>query len=212
MKRDELNVFDSENKTYTERSMPYEKYFGEMALSKPQIKQRIEFARQMEDKLLTFMTLWGMVKALSDDEIFLRTQLQEFYFEVTTQYIVTDDYIQKHGEEFADNFIDATKRHSKDPWYTSDDRMKFDAENEANDILNYSDFQDAIEAGYTHKKWVAIMDKKTRDTHRQVNETVIPIEDTFEVGETLLRFPGDTEFDTSGGREIVNCRCSLEYL
>lgn len=211
MNLDELNVFSPKN-SYKARSMPYEKYFGEMALSKSQIKQRIEFAKQMEDKILTFMTLYGMVKALMADDSFLRIQFQQLYFEVTTQYIATDDYIQKHGEAFADNFIEATKKHSKEPWYMSEDRAIFDAENEANEVLNYSDFQDAIENGYTHKKWVAIMDKKTRDTHRQVNETVIPIEDTFEVGETLLRFPGDTEFDTSGGREIVNCRCSLEYL
>ena len=212
MNRDELNIYDSQKKTYTERSMPYEKYFGEMALSKPQIRQRIEFARQMEDKLLTFMTLWGMVKYLTDDELFLRNQLQEFYFEVTTQFIATDNYIQKHGEEFADNFIDATKRHKKDPWYTSDDRVKFNAENEANDILNYGDFQDALEAGYTKKKWVTVGDKKVRHTHREVDGKIIPIEETFEVGNTLLRFPGDDEYDTSDGKEIVNCRCSLEYL
>lgn len=211
MKRDELNVFDSENKTYTERSMPYEKYFGEMALSKPQIKQRIEFARQMEDKLLTFMTLWGMVKALSDDEIFLRTQLQEFYFEVTTQYIVTNDYIQKHGEEFADNFIDATKRHKEDPWYTSEDRMKFNAENEANDILNYSDFQDALEAGYTKKKWVSMHDRKVRDTHKDADAQIVPIEESFVVGDSLMMFPTDDSLGASAD-EIVNCRCSIEYL
>lgn len=211
MNRDELNIFSKDgDKSYSVRSMPYEKYFGEMVLSKPQIKQRIEFAEKFEDKLLEFLTLFTLVMSYGQDDSFLRLQLQQFYFEITTQYIATDDYIQKHGEEFADNFIETTKKHKADPWYTSEDRAKFNAENEANDILNYSDFQDAIAAGYTHKKWCTMRDKKVRDTHKMVEGKVIPIDDFFDVGDSLLRFPGDTEYDE--GTETVNCRCSLKYL
>lgn len=39
---DELNT----PKEYSVRSIPYEKYFGEMELSDKQIKQRIEFAKE----------------------------------------------------------------------------------------------------------------------------------------------------------------------
>ena len=212
MNRDELNIYQRNgNKSYTIRSMPYEKYFGEMALTKPQIRQRIEFAEKFEDKLLEFLTLFTLVMSYSQDDSFLRVQLQQFYFEITSQYIATDDYMQKHGEEFADNFITATKKHKSDPWYTSEDRAKFNAENEANDVLNYSDFQDAIEAGYTKKRWKTMRDKRVRPSHREVEGITIPIEDTFLVGNSLLRFPGDSEYDDSG-EETCGCRCTLEYL
>ena len=206
---DEINVFDS-NGSETIRSMPYEKYFGEMELSDSQIKQRIEFAKKLEDMLLLFLTLFSMVKAYSDDDAFLKTQLQQFYFEVTTQFIETDDYIKNHGEEFADNFLDATNRHNDDPWYTSEDRAVFNAENEANDILNYSDFQDAIEAGYNAKTWITMKDSKVRKTHKKVDDKTLPLAEAFEVGNSLMRFPGDDEFGADDS-EIVNCRCSIKY-
>lgn len=210
MNRDELNVFSE--KGYKVRSMPYEKYFGEMALTKEQKQKRIEFAEKFEDKLLEFLTLYSVAIRYLQDDAFLRLRLQQFYFEVTTEYITADKYIQDHATEYADNFIEATKKHKDDPWYTSDDRAKFNAENEANIVLNYSEFQDAIEAGYTKKMWRSMRDNKVRPTHKDVDGEIIPIEDTFVVGDTLLRFPGDDEYDTSSGEETVGCRCTLEYL
>lgn len=207
---DELNDFSSDNKPYTKRAIPYEKYFGEMALSEPQIRQRIEFAEKFEDRLLEFLTLFSLVIAYNQDDSFLRLQLQQLYFEISSQYIDTDDYVQRHGEAFADNFIESTKKHESDPWYTSKDRAKFNAENEANDILNYSDFQDAIRNGMNAKTWVTMKDNRVRKTHKKVDEKTIPIGDTFEVGGYLMRFPGDEEFGADDD-EIVCCRCSLRY-
>ena len=210
MSRDELNVFSE--KGYKVRSMPYEKYFGEMALTKKQKEKRIQFAEKFEDKLLEFLTLYSLAIRYMQDDAFLRLKLQEFYFEVTAEYITVDKYIQDHATEYADNFIKATKKHKSDPWYTSNDRVKFNAENEANNVLNYGEFQDAIEAGYTKKRWRSMRDKKVRPSQREVDGEIIPIEDTFVVGDTLLRFPGDDEYDTSDGEQTVGCRCTLEYL
>lgn len=204
---DELNT----PKEYTVRSIPYEKYFGEMELSDKQIKQRIEFAKKFEDGLLAFLTLFTLASAYGQDNGFLRIQLQQMYFEITTQFLETDKYISNHAEEFADNFIESTNKHISDPWYTSEDRAKFNAENEANDILNYSDFQDAIADGKNVKEWRTLLDNRVRPTHKEVHGKTIPIGDTFEVGGTLLRFPGDSEFDTSNGEETCGCRCSLKY-
>lgn len=204
---DELN----EPKEYSIRSIPYEKYFGEMELNDKQVKQRIEFAKNFEDKLLTFITLFTLMNAYEQDDSFLRIQLQQMYFEVSSEFLETDRYINNHASEFADNFIETTKKHQNDPWYTSDDRAKFNAENEANDVLNYSDFKDAIAEGKNVKEWRSKKDNRVRETHKKVDGKKIPIADTFEVGDTLLRFPGDSEYDTSDGEETCGCRCTLRY-
>ena len=54
-------------------------------------------------------------------------------------------------------------------------------------------------------------DKRVRETHREVDDVVLPISDPFEVGDYLMMFPKDTTFG-AGPEEIVNCRCSVKYL
>lgn len=213
MNLDELNVFTPEGKvTYSIRSMPYEKYFGEMNLSKEQIRKRIEFSEKFEDRLLEFLTLFTIASRYPDNDTFLKFQLEQLYFEIAAEYITVDNYVREHATEYAENFIEATKKHKTDAWYTSNDRAKFNAENEANNVLNYGEFQDAIQAGYTKKRWRSMRDNRVRPSHREVDGETIPITDTFLVGDTLLRFPGDSEFDTSDGEQTVGCRCTLEYL
>ena len=203
MKIDELNVTKN-------RSMPFEKFFGEMSLSDKQKKQRISFAEDFEDKLLEFLILFTTALDYGQDDAFLRLQLQQFYFDVVSTYLATDKYVTDHVEEFSDNFIATTKKHKDDPWYTSKDRAKFNAENEANDILNYADFQDAIANGMNAKEWVTMKDNRVRKTHKAVDGKIIPIGDTFEVGGYLMRFPMDDEYGADDD-EIVCCRCSLRY-
>lgn len=58
------------------------------------------------------------------------------------------------------------------------------------------------------KEWVAVNDDRTRDDHSEVDGTIIGIDDTFDVGDDELQYPGDP--DGSPG-EIVNCRCALVY-
>ncbi len=54
------------------------------------------------------------------------------------------------------------------------------------------------------------MDKRTRDTHAEVDGTTLPIAEPFMVGDSFMLFPGDTSLDPSP-EEIVNCRCHVEY-
>lgn len=53
------------------------------------------------------------------------------------------------------------------------------------------------------KRWVAVLDNRTRHTHRMLDGVAVPVDATFPNG---CRFPGDPE-----GRpeEVYNCRCTL---
>lgn len=60
------------------------------------------------------------------------------------------------------------------------------------------------------KTWrSAIFSTRTRPTHVAANGQTVGMDEMFEVGDALLRFPGDMEANEPG--EIVNCRCVLTY-
>jgi len=98
-----------------------------------------------------------------------------------------------------------------DSWYVSLDRAKFNAENEANTVLNRSDYLNAKEAGYSRKRWVTEADERVRPTHRIVHGATIPIDGIFVVGDSLMRYPKDVSLGASID-EIANCRCGLIYV
>lgn len=66
----------------------------------------------------------------------------------------------------------------------------------------------AIEAaGVDYKEWLTAEDDRVRDTHIDVNRTVLPRNDYFQVGTAQLLHPGDM---LSGApEEVINCRCVL---
>ncbi|MCL1900053.1 MAG: phage head morphogenesis protein, partial [Promicromonosporaceae bacterium] len=60
------------------------------------------------------------------------------------------------------------------------------------------------------KRWRASADERTRATHAEADRTVVVGLDTpLIVGDAQLQFPGDPD---GPGREVINCRCWLEYL
>lgn len=54
------------------------------------------------------------------------------------------------------------------------------------------------------KQWVAILDSRTRRTHRDVSGASVPLSATFDVGGHEARWPGDYRLPAS---ERINCRC-----
>lgn len=60
------------------------------------------------------------------------------------------------------------------------------------------------------KTWWANLDKRVRDDHRDAHEQVRPLDEPFEVGGELLRFPGDQSLGAGPGN-VINCRCSVIY-
>jgi hypothetical protein len=58
------------------------------------------------------------------------------------------------------------------------------------------------------KEWLAWIDDRTRDSHRDdLNGERVPLDGTFSNG---LGYPGDPAGDDPG--EVINCRCTLVYV
>ena len=64
----------------------------------------------------------------------------------------------------------------------------------------------ALTVGANRKEWIAVMDNRTRDSHREVDGEIKKIEERYSNG---LRFPGDPEGPAA---EVINCRCVEAYL
>lgn len=58
----------------------------------------------------------------------------------------------------------------------------------------------------THKKWVATLDRRTRDSHRHLDGQEVPYNEDFESDHGAIRYPGDPEADPA---EVFNCRCTM---
>lgn len=219
---DELNVLSEEEifkreiqKTQGNKKNPNEfdykefinSYFDPMDLTEEQKEERKQAAYDLFDKFLVFFTFMALSPGSYD------LALQQFEFELRTiaiQYSRPDDYIDRYVPKTAQNVAKTTKKNIDKEYYTSVERAAFDAVNESNSILNYEELQEAIEAGYTHKTWCTMLDRKVRETHREIEGETLPIDAFFSVGNSLLLFPRDEE-NCSDLADISNCRCSLKF-
>lgn len=194
------------------RSIPYKEYFGIMNLTEKQKKNRIAFAERLEDELLLIFALFGTLDeySVSNDNLIVE-QLKNAYLTVSLSFgVPQDDYILELAEIFALGFVETTRKHIQEAWYTSEDRAVYNAENESNTVLNYKDFTDA-KKNHRYKTWITENDNRVRATHVPLEGETIPIDDLFVVGEALMRFPHDYEYAADYPEEIVNCRCSIKY-
>lgn len=203
---DELNVL-SENR----RSEPYEEYFDKMSISDKQKRLRIAFSEQMEEVILFCLSLIEtMAENEEVDKEYIENELSEQYLAITAIYFAVDDYITDYVRQFSHDVVQSTFDHIKEEYYLSRDRAMFISECEANTSLNYKEYTDAIKSGKKYKTWKDIGDKRERRTHLEVGGTTIPIKELFAVGDSLMLFPKDTSHGASS-KEIVNCRCSIQY-
>lgn len=211
---DELNTLKTVKniKKSKNRSIPYEEYFSIMHLTDKQKKQRKKFAELLEDDLIMIMTLWADTRRYNiRDDTFIIEELKNAYIKVSTSFgVPSDGYLSEIAYVFALNFVNALWEHSDDEWYVSEDRAKYNAENEANTVLNYKDFIEAKDKGYTKKRWRTMEDEKVRLTHSDIDGEVVGIDELFVVGDSLMRYPKDIEYGSP--EEWINCRCSIEYL
>lgn len=56
------------------------------------------------------------------------------------------------------------------------------------------------------KIWLATVDSRTRETHRDADQQRVPLESPFSVGDSELMFPGDP---SGPPQEVIQCRCTL---
>lgn len=93
----------------------------------------------------------------------------------------------------------------------SKSRARVIALTEVAGISNYAMLQSAIDSKKDlEKKWIPIIDGKTRDSHAfMANHESIDLDKPFRVGDTKMLFPGDP---TGTAKEVINCRCSIKFI
>lgn len=210
---DELNKLYEEEHEGNERSMPFDQFFGEMGLSGEQTRKRTETAEDiMAFIMLAFEEMYQEVVDGEYGEYNPTETISENYKTMLTRMRVrlTAMFEAMHADVAAADIVAATMNHADDPYFFSKDRARLIAENESNFIWGDSEFQNAVLTGKTRKRWVAMMDRRTRETHRIANGQVMPISEPFQVGDSLLQFPTDTSLGASAD-EVVNCRCWCVY-
>ena len=61
-----------------------------------------------------------------------------------------------------------------------------------------------------NKTWLATRDTRTRDTHDEADGQTVAMDELFNVGGSLLDFPGDWS-NNADLAEIIQCRCTTIY-
>jgi hypothetical protein len=108
-----------------------------------------------------------------------------------------------------DNIGDIAKKIKKVYEIWTDSRARTIARTEVASISNYAMWQGAIQAEAEKKKWIFNDDIKVRLSHRAMGKHKdIGINELFQVGNSKMLYPGDFQGEA---KEVINCRCYLEF-
>ncbi len=206
MKIDELNSpkeFDSEE--YIKN------YFKPMRISEDRKEERENAARDFRDVLLFILALIAIENEYNAlNWAYIEEQFRRELEKAALRYARSTQALQDYIAEKASDFIGITREHDlTDPYWTSDERATYEAVNEANSVVSMGELQRAKELGAEKKCWRTERDNRVRFTHMRVDGKSVALDRMFEVGDALMRFPGDFVHSV---RESVNCRCCLEYI
>lgn len=216
LKIDELNTLSTNRK-----AIPFEDYFGEMDLDNEQKEERIEHSKKLSPILFFIINLilvyyeYGYAELQS-----VVDRLREEYLKLLDEEgeeISPDvlDYIDKFAKDFVKTTAEAIDKllneETSDSFFISQERADVVAENEANVIYNFKDFEKAVKSGKKYKIWVTERDERVRLTHTVVDGKTLPIDEYFEVGDSYLLYPKDMSMGPSL-TETANCRCTAIYI
>ena len=218
LKFDNLNVLDSKAVKKSDLKQkplakPYREYFGVMFIEPEEMRSRIELAEEIEDVMLWVFAYWIVAAEAEISKEELKQDAKDKLISVIAQHTKLDPYLEKHIDDVINEVVDTTEKHAEETdtdYWLSQDRAMLIAENEANAFENYVDYRDARESGKTKKVWLTELDDKVRPTHEIAEGQTVDIDGLFLVGDSLMRFPMDTEYDADPS-ETVNCRCVCKY-
>ena len=176
-------------------------YFNTMAIPEEDKKKRVECA------FLFYDAVWYVLTMIRLENKKNRLQDKENYRKSLEYRIDLPD--EEYVEKMTEDIIDTTFRHLDEEYFLSEDRAILIAQNEANTVMNGVDFFNAKNSGKTHKQWIAELDSKTREWHREIDGKFIPIDEMFEVGTDKMRFPHD--YVNGSAENLINCRCTCIY-
>lgn len=212
-KFDELNILstDSESSENFDYKEYIDHYFDPMQIDEKQKKERIEAAEELLDAILLFF-MW----CINAPEKVVEEETQRFfenlYKEVVFQHSDLDEYIDRYVHRFIPLLITTTLDHIDEEYFTSVERATICACNESNLIYGHRELQQAIEDGYTRKRWLTELDERVRPTHQDLEGVTIPINEPFYVGDSRMLYPKDQYTYNADPKEVINCRCVCQYL
>ena len=188
------------------------RFFSIMNVSEAEKDKRCDFAFLFYDALWYTFALFKVEQKLNSegsygakfDEDLFRNSIKNRISDVIESVPHDPVYLDK----LVDEITDTTKRHLDDPYYFSKDRALIIAQNEANTLFNYADYDSAVRSGKQYKVWLTENDSRVRPEHAEVDGMRIPINEYFTVGEDKMLYPHDMNASASN---IVNCRCVCTY-
>lgn len=194
--------------------LSFDDYYGEMGISKEQISRRKRIAERALDAFLLIFAYYRRIK----NQPYIATELPAFIkaelikalpSEYKQSGTVDDPDIMTHISLIAASVANSIMRYGEG-WYTDYDNAWELAANEGNSIENRADYVEAVKNGFTKKTWHTILDGRERETHMIMDGKTIPINDYFNVGFSIMKYPRD---DSMGAavEEIANCRCHVSY-
>lgn len=209
-----MRLFDEINNLPKSNILSIDEFFdGIESLTDEEREKRKKFSLEMEDILLFIFSLFLTMKNFNYiNQEYIEVQLQTKYLSLVKKYGVDIDFeISEYIKQFSQETIEVTLRNGDTQFFTSDDRAVLIAENESQNTFNRQDYIEAVKSGKTKKQWMDIRDNRERKTHREVGGTILPIEEYFFVGDSLLLYPHDYSMNPEV-KETANCRCSIRYF
>lgn len=140
------------------------------------------------------------------------SELTEMASQYAEQFVnTTVENAEKYGL-FDESKEISDKDLQKVAYFFSEIRAKFNAADTANSVFNYDEYREAIEDGRQYKQWVTMKDERVKRTHSEVDGMIIPMDELFQVGNAQMRFPHDWDMAADFPEELINCRCTINYL
>lgn len=150
----------------------------------------------------------GKVKPILGDRITWITETTAGLFKETAKQVTADGL--KNGwsiDKMADQLMTELE-------FTEEYRAERIARTEVVSASNAGSLAGALKTGLdVNKKWIAYIDKKTRDSHREADDKDVPIKQPFMIGKAdgtqePMMHPGDM---TASAGNVINCRCAIGY-
>lgn len=213
-------------------------WYSKMSVSEDEKKRRIDLALLYADIMDVFFTMLIMEELSRQEMItWLAERLAVVASnEIGTENLAyINDWSKKEAERIYDVTIKNIEKQEKtednneqetkpkemvfeefdvsvpeSEYWTSDIRGILLGMECASAVSNYRELYDALQKGFTRKVWITEADDRVRPTHMEVDHNDIPINDLFQVGDSVLLFPGDVSNGASE-QETCNCRCICQY-
>lgn len=195
------------------RSVPHREWFSVIELPKDNIDSRVSLAESAEEEILDWF--YFMLLAYGSAEMVNEAMAAQVLEQALLNAIPAtqrSEYVDKLIAQTAQEVTEATIRHWDDPYFLSEDRAAVIAQNEAQMVNSYAEYEDAEARGFTSKTWHGMLDNRERESHVAAEDQTVPIGEDFFVGENsyfiVPTVPSEAGADPE---EYVNCRCWATY-